>query len=187
MEKDTIQYIVDAVEQANPQRNSANLNRRLHKMLEELGELAEAYLNATSKNNLKGKTWADVKEEAVDALIVAIDIVLTDIFDGDEYGIGKPKKMILWIAENVSHDYPNYDFIIQDILNDLALYWGKYDTEVRAAHHRGVRMVSGMFTLVQNVYDTVDEGDNEIIAEVDRKLAKWATSRNKVAEIDPEG
>src|ERR1019366_3479816 len=133
MKKDKIQYIVDAVEQANPQRNPANLNRRLHKMLEELGELAEAYLNATSKNNLKGKTWADVKEEVVDVLIVAVDIVLTDIFDGDEYGIGKPKEMILWLAENVSHAYqcaakvgcvPTYDLLMQDILNDLALYWG---------------------------------------------------------------
>ena len=118
---------------------------------------------------------------------MAVDIVLTDIFEDDEFGIGKPKKNILWIAENASHDYPNYDRIMQDIVKDLAAYWGNYDTAVRIAHSDGVMMVSDVFTLVKNVYDTVNEGDDAIIGVVNLKLKKWMESRNKVAEIDPEG
>src|ERR1700722_12797574 len=99
MRVETIRYIVDAVEQANPQRSLATLPRRLHKLLEELGEVSEAYLNATSINNGKGKTWADVREEAVDVLIVALDIALTDMFEGDE--CDNPKRAILHLVEHI--------------------------------------------------------------------------------------
>ena len=55
----------------------ADLARRVLKLQEEAGELAEAYLNITSKNNKKNKSWEDVREEAIDCAIVAIDIAFS--------------------------------------------------------------------------------------------------------------
>ena len=68
---------------ANPGRHVDTLNRRALKLIEELGEVSEAYLNVTSQQNAKGKTWADVREELVDLLIVVGDCLLTP-FPGEE-------------------------------------------------------------------------------------------------------
>ena len=69
--------IIPAIRDANLTRQSGNYGRRLIKLQEELGEHAEAYLNVTSAGNGKGKTWDDVREEAADILIVAVDVALT--------------------------------------------------------------------------------------------------------------
>lgn len=90
---------------ANKERNEKDLPRRVIKVGEELGELAEAFLNVSSARNGKGKTWQDVREEACDVAIVALDIALTptpdeanaytqyvavlDIFE---------RKLIKWLA-----------------------------------------------------------------------------------------
>jgi hypothetical protein len=74
----------------NPDRAALFMMRRMGKTVEELGEVWEAYLDVTSLNasreedkNLnvgpKGKKWADVKEEAVDLLICALDLVCTEL------------------------------------------------------------------------------------------------------------
>ena len=47
------------------------------KLLEEIGEVSQAFLSVTSESNDKKKTWADVREEAADVLIIAADIALT--------------------------------------------------------------------------------------------------------------
>lgn len=49
-------------------------DRRLIKLIEEMGEVSEAFLNITSSNNLKNKSWEDVREELVDCFIVGLDI-----------------------------------------------------------------------------------------------------------------
>lgn len=54
-----------------------NLDRKMIKLSEEVGELAEAYLGITSDWNFKNKTEDDFKEEAVDVLLVIFDILLT--------------------------------------------------------------------------------------------------------------
>lgn len=191
MKTKTIQYIVDAVEKANPQRTVANINRRLIKMLEELGEVSEAYLNSTSTNNLKGKTWNDVKEEAVDTLIVAIDIALTDIYDTNEAlatGVDlvqRAKDGILHLTSHVGLDEKNYDVIIRNIVKNLGSFMSNYATAQTIAYTDGIYLVKDTFVLVVYVYSGIDE--SEIITEIDRKLAKWMASRNKVTEIDPEG
>ena len=58
-------------------RSPATVERRLLKATEELGELAEAVLSATSASNAKGKTWMDVVDEACDVAIMGIDIAMT--------------------------------------------------------------------------------------------------------------
>ncbi len=61
----------------NPDRSVKNISRRLHKLTEETGETAEAYLYVTTVDNRKKLTWDDLREEALDAAIVAMDIALT--------------------------------------------------------------------------------------------------------------
>lgn len=70
---------LDAIWAANPDRHHKTMDRRLLKLGEELGETSEAYLNVTSAMNAKNKTWDDVREEAIDTAIVAIDIALTPL------------------------------------------------------------------------------------------------------------
>lgn len=69
--------IVHEVKAINPSRSFNQLSRRIMKLGEELGELNEAYLAVTSEVNYKNKTWTDVREEAADAVIVSLDILLT--------------------------------------------------------------------------------------------------------------
>jgi len=74
--------ILKKVAEAHPQRSDFNLDRRIMKIGEELGELNEAYLNITGQLNLKKKSWDDVREEAVDVAIIALDVALT-VLDTD--------------------------------------------------------------------------------------------------------
>src|SRR3954469_6426855 len=82
---ETFERIAIAVRDANPGRNEANLKRRSIKLSEELGEVAEAYLNVTSASNGKGMTWDDVREEIADVLIVVLDIAWTPLTDANKF------------------------------------------------------------------------------------------------------
>lgn len=70
-------WFYDRVVDANRERSTKTLIRRIGKLGEELGELWEAFLNVTSLTNGKNKTWEDVREEAVDLVIVGIDVLAT--------------------------------------------------------------------------------------------------------------
>ena len=66
------------VEKANTPRAFATMARRIIKIGEELGELGEAFLvSTTTAPSRKVKTYADVREEAIDVAIVALDVALT--------------------------------------------------------------------------------------------------------------
>lgn len=73
--------IVKLIKDANPNRSNANIIRRCWNVIEEHGEVAEAYRSATCQFNGKNKTWDDVREEIVDVLIVVTDIALTPLPD----------------------------------------------------------------------------------------------------------
>lgn len=60
-------------------RNLDNLSRRIMKANEEAGEINEAYLSVTSITNPKQKTWNDVREEAVDLILMSVDIAFTQL------------------------------------------------------------------------------------------------------------
>jgi NTP pyrophosphatase (non-canonical NTP hydrolase) len=66
-----------AIRDANPDREFNTLARRMIKLMEEMGEASEAYLNMTNGTNSKKKTWDDLREELVDVVIVAVDMLLT--------------------------------------------------------------------------------------------------------------
>jgi hypothetical protein len=158
MHSDNMTTIIDLVTQANPERSTANLRRRLHKLLEELGELSEAYLSVTDTTiSTKNKTWLDVREEAVDVLIVAIDIAVTDaaiqplpIGDVDYDGIIWQMAYHLGTMGEFLHD----EHVYRSSANMLACYG---------------------FTLVDLFFDGDPDG---VLAEVQRKLAKWLASKS---------
>lgn len=64
----------DLIREADLARHHTNLNRRIIKTMEELGELSEAYLYTSSDQNYKGKTYGDVREELADMIIMACDL-----------------------------------------------------------------------------------------------------------------
>jgi NTP pyrophosphatase (non-canonical NTP hydrolase) len=76
--------IIRAVQAVNRERHHSSLNRRIIKVMEELGEVSEAYLNVTSATNGKGKTWDDVREELADLAITALDTALTPMPDRED-------------------------------------------------------------------------------------------------------
>lgn len=118
---DLVKNIVDAVKKANPDRSFLTFERRQLKLLEEIGEVSEAYLNVTNSSNNKNKKWDDVFEEATDCLIVAIDIYLTlnpkyssEIFNITpsyshealpEFLLGIPLLMVSCEDKNVEYHY----------------------------------------------------------------------------------
>lgn len=85
--------LVHEVKVTNPSRNVDSLYRRIMKLGEELGELMEAYLAVTSEYNYKGKTWEDVREEAADAVIVGLDILLTATPDVENLSPEKQEEL----------------------------------------------------------------------------------------------
>lgn len=87
-------------------RNLSNIERRMMKLIEEIGESFQAYLSVTSEENLKDKTWYDFREELIDSLIILTDILYTslpsDVLNTKEYIEDKceeiaDKKLKKWI------------------------------------------------------------------------------------------
>jgi NTP pyrophosphatase (non-canonical NTP hydrolase) len=73
--------LLDKIRFVNQARNKKNLDRRMMKLGEEYGEAVQAFLAVTSKRNTKQKSWPDVREELCDVVIVALDILLTEMPD----------------------------------------------------------------------------------------------------------
>lgn len=66
---------LEKIERIGGPREVSNLRRRALKLGEELGEVAQAYLAITSKNNYKLLTFLDLREESVDVFVVAADLM----------------------------------------------------------------------------------------------------------------
>lgn len=73
--------VFEKIAKSNEARNITEIPRRALKLAEETGEVAQAVVAVTSKKNSKRKTWADVREECADVIIIAIDIALTEMPD----------------------------------------------------------------------------------------------------------
>lgn len=159
-----IATIIEQIADANPTRDYLNLNRRMLKLIEELGELAEAFLECTSIHNHKQKTWDDVKEESADVLIVAIDIALT---------IDSGSSLAEYVRQNSHRINCGFDTIIREICYAMARFDGSYkqDRTVASAHIRTA--VCYAFALNQD--------DDALLNEVNRKLEKWRSGVSTAA------
>lgn len=73
--------VFEKIWNANRKRTMTIFPRRLLKLGEEYGEANQAYLSVSSENNGKDKTWADVREELADTIIVAMDLYCHEMPD----------------------------------------------------------------------------------------------------------
>lgn len=67
--------ILGVIRAVDSQREFRNIWRRLMKLGEEYGEALQAYLAITSDNNYKKLTPEDLREELIDVVIVALDLL----------------------------------------------------------------------------------------------------------------
>lgn len=91
--------VIQKILEANRTRSIKNVERRMLKLVEEVGETAEALLGATSANNYKGKSFDDVREELVDCLILVLDILLTPMPDQKKMSDKERREMIHGIVD----------------------------------------------------------------------------------------
>jgi hypothetical protein len=184
-----IEKLVTMVRDVNPGRSSNNLYRRLLKILEELGETSEAYLSVSSPHNYKSKTWLDYREEAVDTLIVLIDVALTEL--DSTY----PPLSLIPSSVNIGVDRSFDDpenlmfekFAVAGAVAAAAAHLReKNPLGFYGAINRGIQAASNMcFAMIP------DDADRDVIADrvlalFETKLGKW--SRNmKVYQATDDG
>lgn len=181
--------IIAAIREANATRHIGNLGRRLIKLSEEIGEHAEAYLNVTSVGNGKGKTWDDVREEAADMLIVAVDVALTPMSDAvTDAGREKMEtdliRRLVILHNAMPRVYQNYErFTLRaaSTLGDMNHHFvrGSLEWEQQVMGY----MVAAAFDLALTPLPDQADWDSDALEEqlaaiIAVKLAKWRNSRD---------
>lgn len=173
-----MENIISMIRDANPERNNKTLLRRIFKLTEEFGEHAEAYLNVTSKNNGKGKSWDDVREEIADTLIVAVDVALTPANDGES---GEAVENILKQLTYSDHSYDRYELSM--INASVAI--GQLANSV-SQDRQDILPVVGLVETITNMAltampDQANLDKTELLSNlehlVDTKLDKWKANR----------
>jgi NTP pyrophosphatase (non-canonical NTP hydrolase) len=171
-----LEQISHLIKMANPYRDYANLSRRSIKLIEELGEVAEAWLSVTSPSNGKMKTWDDVREEIADCLIVALDIAWTAL-PGEE----DPEPTIVYDAA-IEFTYSTV-FSISYRVGLFGQSLGVSASLARREISLVTKFVASMAlqALPDQAEATSEEIEVQLLTEVERKLAKWAAKRAAMA------
>jgi hypothetical protein len=162
------------VREANPDRNVANVHRRTLKLIEELGEVAQAWLNVTSASNGKHKTWHDVREEIADCLIVALDIGWTIL------------RNEIDVPDFQFHIYPRSPAFDEQMIFDAIWYLGKFGRDFVRSHITQVIhqvMIMALCVLPDQLDSSIETIEAQLLVEVQRKLAKWAQNRGTMAVV----
>lgn len=184
--------IIQDIRAANPKRSAETLSRRLLKILEELGETSEAFLSRTSTNNYKEKAWADYREEAVDTLIVMLDVGMTGFPEGS-YPAGA--MLDLHLAEgklNAAEGFAEMEqqkFEIARAVCSAQHYLQPAKSEdvpreagFVGAISRGVRAAASL-CYAKIPGDSEANLDQRVYDLIQMKLAKWQSGRSTA---DPE-
>lgn len=162
-------------------RSPANTQRRLFKVLEELGELVEATLNVTCPLNYKNKTIDDIREEAVDCLIVLVDCALTTF----PYSSYTPNSFLAQvIADGCESDISFEDIEVNAFSAAAAIS--------RAADQLRNNKPMGYYGAVANAIRPIagicfssfgiekDYSVDITFAVIDKKLQKWVSFLEKI-------
>ena len=168
-----MQEIIELIRAANPKRSMPSLPRRFMKLTEELGEVAEAYLNVTSKANDKCKTWDDVREECADVLIVAFDIALTmNDFVIEHFG---------------SSDIENFSDILFDLNGSMTRLYFCSDSSCLDEDEVNyfVDLVTSLALMMLPDRPSIELDDQmiQLKAEVIRKLKKWTKAVDNQTDV----
>ena len=172
---ESLSAAVELIALANPTRCKTNLDRRLIKMLEELGELASAFLSVTSMENAKNKTWADVQEEAVDVLIVGTDIALTPLVDEDDRAI--QERIVRYARDNLHSIDLGFKQLLWRISGINTQLADVYRDDPQVAVYLGGELVRYAFAL-NHLID--HPAPKQLCGEVTRKILKWKRRRPKL-------
>ncbi len=178
--------LIALVRDANPERTHTNLDRRCWKLLEDTGEVAEAYLNVSSASNGKGKTWDDVREEIADVLIVTLDIVLTRL-------PGEASDLLPPVNIDSAIFIPVVGRSGLDNIFDMVSCLRHFLSAIRIGFFPSARLLAlglarhAAALSVTALPDQPDRSHEDIIAalqaEVRRKLLKWETIRRKMTVV----
>lgn len=172
------EQIITMVQDTNPYRTPNNLSRRLIKVLEELGEAAEAYLGATSSHNYKDKSWDDLREEAVDSLIVLVDVALTDTkFPNPSYLIA---PAITTASQNKNAvDVTKMLYRIAGSVSSTAMHLSEEDD------------IGAMGALIKGIESAsriafMNTGPDVVLELVEQKLNKWKANMAKQKQLEEQ-
>ena len=184
--------IIPAIRDANLTRQSGNYGRRLIKLQEELGEHAEADLNVPSAGNGKGKTWDDVREEAADILIVAVDVALTPRPDTYET-IEVVEKELVQSLKDYTFNQRQFSHALTSTYADyeaLTLKVGAFVGAIGAKFAERGMSKAAAFELVGTAFMLAlvplpDQSDwttaaleDQLCETIAEKLAKWRNNRD---------
>lgn len=175
-----MENIIALIRDANPGRSQSTYGRRLIKLSEEVGEHAEAYLNVTSAGNGKGKTWDDVREEAADILIVAVDVALT----GDGNIEASLNRRVEALKYSVNRLYPNYERMTLRIAHTLGAVVKTHMDDSLAWDYSPVgQLVASAIDLTMTpLPDQIDYTEAQMVENLTQlirvKLAKWQSNRD---------
>ena len=176
--------IITLIREANPDRNFGNYGRRVIKLSEEIGEHAEAYLNASSTNNNgKKKTWDDVREEAADSLIVAVDVGLTPLSDKvrpDAVETDLQRRVMSFSTFNRTYDTYEHQTIrliseggrVATVFAEDSLGWERYEYRAVAC-----ALDLAMTPLPDQLHLSQEELYNQLTEMLVTKLTKWRNNR----------
>jgi len=172
-----LDHITRLVHDINPGRSRANLGRRALKLLEELGEVSEAWLNVTSGFNGKDKSWDDVREEVADCLVVALDIHLTN--DGVE-----PAPVHFDVRVGDPESFVPMTFLVASHLSNCGTKFFEGDDRAVTfyAAQAAIAAVDLAFIPFPGHTPSLDEMADELTALVERKLAKWAANQERARQ-----
>lgn len=182
--------IIQSIRDANLTRNVCNIARRVIKLHEELGEHAEAYLNVTSAGNGKKKSWDDVREEAADLLIVAVDVALTPIHSYDSiermeaelvqslkgYTINQRSQFTRQVTSTFA-DYEALTLKVGSLVGDLSSKSLGGGT-VAAFNLVGAAFMLALVPLPDQADWTAEKLEDQLVNTISVKLAKWRNNRD---------
>ncbi len=193
--------IIPAIRDANLTRHNGNLGRRVIKLCEELGEHAEAYLNISSAGNGKGKTWDDVREEAADILIVAVDVALTPN-DGENPSVAEtfvtrlvsqhdfriPGQPFSNLMTPSAAEYEKLTLIVGNIIGNVCagqisgagrgLAGGGGRVRAEASSLIAWSLMLALTPLPDQADYTVAQLEEQLVSTIAVKLAKWRNNRD---------
>lgn len=173
--------IVREINEANPYRGPDCVRRRLLKVLEEVGEASEAYLSRTGRGNYKDKTWNDYREEAIDSLIVLIDVALTEF---DEFNFPPAALLPNHLLEASQNGYSTF-FDLESRTFAIARAVCRADEHMMNNDLLGFygALARGIKAAAEIAYARMPDDDGSDVAGavyqiVQRKLAKWTSRMN---------
>lgn len=177
----TNDLLVKMVKDANPHRAPHNVRRRLTKILEELGEAAEAYLSVSSPHNYKEKSWDDYREEAADTLIVLLDVALTEV---DNYpSAALLHALIDTTAATPMDELNDIHFDVAGAVASAVKHFRDGDTMgFHGAIHRGITAASKM--CFAPLIDKNSDVDAAVCNIFTKKIEKWNSSLKIYAATD---